>query len=113
MRFFKQFQAHRGVLIMVHARGQTFPVTEEVEQAARPGEEFHVLGIIERQTLLKMLAQRIGFVPGPAGQAALPRDKAGWESLSEALEQRPLKADPSTDQAAILGCAGAERMQMC
>ena len=87
------------------AHGQTFPVTEEVEQAARAGEEFHVLGIIERQTLLKMLAQRIGLVPGPAGQAALPRDKAGWESLSEALEQRPLKADPSTDQAAILGCA--------
>ena len=90
---------------MERAHGQTFPVTEEVEQAARAGEEFHVLGIIERQTLLKMLAQRIGLVPSPAGQAALPFDKAGWESLSEALEQRPLKADPSTDQAAILGCA--------
>lgn len=77
-------------------------MTEEVDQAGRPGAEFHVLGTIERQTLLKMLAKRIDLVAGPGDRVALPADQAGWEDMSEALEQRPLKADPSTDQAGIL-----------
>ncbi len=85
------------------ARPQTFPVTEEVAAAAQPGAEFHVLGTVERQTLLKLLAHRVGLVAGPSSAADMPANDAGWEALSEALEQRPLKADPATDQAAILG----------
>ncbi|KAK9820864.1 hypothetical protein WJX81_006444, partial [Elliptochloris bilobata] len=88
-----------AVAEVVHALSgttfSTFPVTEEVDLAARAGAEFHVLGIIERQTLLKMLLQRIGLVPGPGGQAAIlgalsAGDLAAWVDLRPFMFRSPL-----------------------
>lgn len=90
---------------------QAFPVTEEVEQAAQPGAEFHVLGVIERKALLKMLQHRIGFRGSPEaadGSAAdgssnnLPQSREELLALLVSFEQRPFKANSLEDQEAIL-----------
>ncbi len=90
---------------------QAFPVTEEVEQAAQPGAEFHVLGVIERKALLKMLQHRMGFcsnaeaadssgVEGNSGN--LPQSREELLALLVSFEQRPFKVSSPEDQAAIL-----------
>ncbi|CAL8469782.1 g9324 [Coccomyxa elongata] len=90
---------------------QAFPVTEEVEQAAQPGAEFHVLGVIERKALLKMLQHRIGFcgsaeaaddygADGSSG--SLPQSREELLALLVSFEQRPFKINSPEDQAAIL-----------
>lgn len=89
-------------------------MTEEVEQAAQPGAEFHVLGVIERKAMLKMLQHRIGFCEGPVAaeilnapghsrsSTGLPEDTEELLALLVSFEQRPFKADSPEDQAAIL-----------
>ncbi len=89
-------------------------MTEEVEQAAQPGAEFHVLGVIERKAMLKMLQHRIGFCEGPVtteilnapghgrNNTGLPEDTEELLALLVSFEQRPFKADSPEDQAAIL-----------
>ncbi|KAK9915224.1 hypothetical protein WJX75_006445 [Coccomyxa subellipsoidea] len=98
---------------------QAFPVTEEVEQAAQPGAEFHVLGVIERKAVLKMLQHRIGFCDSAAtcelpenlecdggSGSGLPEETDELLSLLGSFEQRPFKADSPEDQAAILRDVG-------
>ena len=90
-------------------------MTEEVEQAAQPGAEFHVLGVIERKAVLKMLQHRIGFCDSAAtcelpenlecdggSGSGLPEETDELLSLLGSFEQRPFKADSPEDQAAIL-----------
>lgn len=90
---------------------QAFPVTEEVEQAAQPGAEFHVLGVIERKALLKMLQHRIGFCGsaeaaddygGEGESGSLPQSREELLALLVTFEQRPFKINSPEDQAAIL-----------
>jgi hypothetical protein len=80
---------------------QAFPVTEEVEQASQAGQEFHVLGVIERKAILKMLQHRIGFC-GNGRQYKLPTSTQELLDLLVSFEQRPIKADSPEDQAVIL-----------
>ena len=84
---------------------QSFPVTEEVEEAAVPGHEFHVLGVIERKAILKMLQHRVGFCSAASTCEHLPRRRPELMSLLSRFEQRPLKVDSDGDQAAIIRCA--------
>lgn len=96
---------------------QAFPVTEEVTLAAQPGAEFHVLGVIERKAILKMLQHRIGFCDSPAPDddafaaedgvicEQLPQETEELLRLLVSFEQRPFKVDSPEDQAAILRCA--------
>ena len=81
---------------------QSFPVTEEVEQARVPGHEFHVLGVIERKAILKMLQHHIGFCADGSCRESLPQQKPELMALLSSFEQRPLKVDTEADQAAIL-----------
>lgn len=81
---------------------QSFPVTEEVEQARVPGHEFHVLGVIERKAILKMLQHRVGFCTAASTCEHLPQQKPELMNLLSRFEQRPLKVDTDADQAAII-----------
>lgn len=83
---------------------QAFPVTEEVQLARQPNAEFHVLGVIERKAILKMLQHRIGFC-GPGCAYDLPAETEELQRLLASLEQRPFKADSAEEQAAILRCS--------
>jgi len=80
----------------------SFPVTEEVEQARVPGHEFHVLGVIERKAILKMLQHRVGFCTAASTCEHLPQKKPELMNLLSRFEQRPLKVDTDADQAAII-----------
>ena len=84
---------------------QSFPVTEEVAEARVPGHEFHVLGVIERKAILKMLQHRVGFCTAASACDHLPRQKPELMSLLSRFEQRPLKVNTGKDQAAIIRCA--------
>ena len=70
---------------------QSFPVTEEVAEAKVPGHEFHVLGVIERKAILKMLQHRVGFCTAASSSDHLPRQKPELMSLLSRFEQRPLE----------------------
>ena len=55
---------------------QSFPVTEEVvSRQGVPGHEFHVLGVIERKAILKMLQHHIGFCADGSCRESLPQQK--------------------------------------
>lgn len=86
----------------IHLALQAFPVTEEVEQAGRPGHEFHVLGVIERKAILKMLQHHIGFCAAAGSCENLPAQRPQLTQLLSRFEQRPLKVDTDADQTAIL-----------
>jgi hypothetical protein len=81
---------------------QTFPVTEEVAQAAQAGAEFHVLGVIERKALLRMLQHRIGLCGHAAGAHALPAGRRERRRVLSRFEQRPLKASSPGVEEGIL-----------
>ena len=58
--------------------------------AARPGAEFHVLGVIERKGLLAILQHGIGLCDARGGYS-LPAGRAERQRLLGRFEQRPLK----------------------
>ena len=80
---------------------QSFPVTHEVDQARSPGHEFHVLGVIERKAILRMLQHHVGFCTSSERAESLPE----LTTLLARFEQRPLKVDSETDQDAIVRSA--------
>ena len=81
---------------------QAFPVTEEVQQAKTPNAEFHVLGVIERNSMLRMLQHGIGVCSGPHAAYALPADRGQRLRMLASFEQRPLKSTAPLAEAAIL-----------
>ena len=84
---------------------QTFPITEEVDQAARPGAEFHVLGVMERKALLRMLQHRIGLCAHSRSMHALPSGRRERRRLLARFEQRPSKSSRAETEATVLRCA--------
>ena len=71
--------------------------------AARPGSEFHVLGVIERKGLLRMLQHGIG-VCDARGEYSLPASRAERQRLLGSFEQRPLKGSSPDAERATLQC---------
>ncbi len=84
---------------------QSFPVTHEVDQARSPGHEFHVLGVIERKAILRMLQHHVGFCTSSERAESLPEQPEELTTLLARFEQRPLKVDSETDQDAIVRSA--------
>ena len=84
---------------------QTFPVTHEVDQARTPGHEFHVLGVIERKAILRMLQHHVGFCTNSERAESLPEQPDELTTLLARFEQRPLKVDSESDQDAIVRSA--------
>ena len=80
-------------------------MTEEVEQAAQPGAEFHVLGVIERKALLRMLQHRVGLCAHSRSMHALPKSRRERRKLLSRFEQRPSKSTSPDTEAGILKCA--------
>ena len=77
-------------------------MTEEVQLAAMPGAEFHVLGVIERKGLLRMLEHGIGICTH--GAYTLPVDRGERQRLLGSFEQRLLKGSEPSAEHAILQC---------
>ena len=90
---------------------QSFPVTHEVNQARSPGHEFHVLGVIERKAILRMLQHHVGFCTSSERAESLPEQPEELTTLLARFEQRPLKVDSETDQDAIVRSAAFPHVQ--